>query len=209
MNSLKSSMLLMKNERGFTLVELLIVIVVIGILSAMMMLSSTEVAVSAKANNIVVAMRQWKTAALAWYADNADRVDSEGSIFEGRLYTDKNSGRSNFAENVKPSEIAKYLNGNYTDDWTVNTGLGAYHIKDKASNMEFWTDHVNGGKTWLIGCQFADNDNDKRLIQKLAGRAASAGLVYKNNSLPQYPSSGQNGNNDNLHRVWIVVADFR
>ena len=38
---------------GFTLVELLIVIVVIGVLSTMMMLSSTEAVSSAKANNIL------------------------------------------------------------------------------------------------------------------------------------------------------------
>ena len=54
-------------RRGFTLVELLIVIVVIGILSAMMMLSSTEAVTTAKANNIIAALRQWKTATLAWY----------------------------------------------------------------------------------------------------------------------------------------------
>lgn len=68
----------MKREikrRGFTLVELLIVIVVIGILSAMMMLSSTEAVSSARASNIVSNLRNLKTAALAWYLDNMGRSD--------------------------------------------------------------------------------------------------------------------------------------
>lgn len=57
-------------RKGFTLVELLIVIVVIGILSAMMMLSSTEAVSSARAADIVSDLRNLKTAALAYYADN-------------------------------------------------------------------------------------------------------------------------------------------
>ena len=57
-------------RKGFTLVELLIVIVVIGILSAMMMLSSTEATTSAKATAIVSNLRNMKTAALAYYADH-------------------------------------------------------------------------------------------------------------------------------------------
>ena len=51
-------------RKGFTLVELLIVIVVIGILSAMMMLSSTEAVSSAKAARIVADLRNVKTAYL-------------------------------------------------------------------------------------------------------------------------------------------------
>ena len=67
----------MKNikRKGFTLVELLIVIVVIGILSAMMMLSSTEAVTSARASNIVSNLRNFKTAAMAMYVDYYDKMD--------------------------------------------------------------------------------------------------------------------------------------
>lgn len=85
-------------RRGFTLVELLIVIVVIGILSAMMMLSSTEAVTSAKASNIVSNLRNLKTAALAMYVDSMDQFDKH---------------------EIEPeiAKVVKYMNGgeNFTD----------------------------------------------------------------------------------------------
>ena len=192
-------------RKGFTLVELLIVIVVIGILSAMMMLSSTEAVTSAKVNNIVSNLRNWKTAALSWYMDNIDRVDGNGNITKDANGNALNAN-SHFAENVKPSEIAKYLNGEFTE--CTKTGkMGAYAVKD-GSGVIYETDHINDGKTWLIGCQFAADDHDKRLLQKLEAHAASAGLIYKGNyevnKAPKYTATG-----DNRHFVWIEVIDFR
>ena len=67
-------------RRGFTLVELLIVIVVIGVLSAMMMLSSTEAVSSARASNIVSNLRNLKTAALAYYIDHIDAYENVETI---------------------------------------------------------------------------------------------------------------------------------
>ena len=107
-------------RKGFTLVELLIVIVVIGILSAMMMLSSTEAVSSAKAADIISDLRNLKTAALAWYADNLDKVDG---------------GSKTFGDGIK-NEIFKYLgtvsvDSHYTfqkvdSEWYVGrTGIDA------------------------------------------------------------------------------------
>ena len=107
----------MKNTKrsGFTLVELLIVIVVIGVLSAMMMLSSTEAVSSAKAADIISDLRNLKTAALAWYADNLDYVDND------KVRPGTNVKFSNL--NTDRTYIAKYLgNGEIKSEYLFSTG---------------------------------------------------------------------------------------
>lgn len=59
---------------GFTLLELLIVMVVIGVLSAMIMIAADEAITSAKASNIIANLRNLKTAVLAWHADSFDQI---------------------------------------------------------------------------------------------------------------------------------------
>ena len=62
----------MKNHKGFSLVELVIVMAVIGILSSMFMLSSSESISNANANNIITNLRNFSMAAMAYYTDNID-----------------------------------------------------------------------------------------------------------------------------------------
>lgn len=57
-------------KRAFTLVELLIAVMIIGILAGMMLMSAGSATDSAKAARIISDLRNMKAAALMYWADN-------------------------------------------------------------------------------------------------------------------------------------------
>ena len=153
-----------RKRKGFTLVELLIVIVVIGILSAMMMLSSSEAVSSAKATAIVSDLRNIKTAVLAYLADNADTKMYETPA-------DKAT--------IPNTDWLPYLNGKGDDlpakdsYWVVAQG-GLWYVECNIG------DQKNSLTALLKGKELAS------VKKKLAGRAKSVGLLttHATNSAP-------------------------
>ena len=65
-------------KKGFTLVELLIVIIIIGILAGMMMLSTGAATDKAEATKILSNMRNIKAATIMYYSDNNKWPDATG-----------------------------------------------------------------------------------------------------------------------------------
>lgn len=74
--------MLKRKSKGFTLVELLIVVIIIGILAGMMMLSTGGATAKAEATKIVSDMRNMKAAAIMVYADGGDWPEKIGDLSE-------------------------------------------------------------------------------------------------------------------------------
>ena len=136
-------------HKGFTLVELLIVVVVIGILSAMLVLSSAESAASANAAAIISDMTTIRTAALAYFADHAMEIDEAGKTFN---------------LSAQKKEVMKYL-----DQSTLNNNV--YEL------FNVYSSNKNADEDeWYVFCKFSDVA-DGRVKKKLQQRSQSVGLL--------------------------------
>ncbi len=172
------------NRKGFTLVELLIVIVVIGVLSAMMMLSSTEAVSSAKASNIISNLRNIKTATLAWYTDNLEIVKYGDNTWQIQALLCNNTDDAR-------TKLLSYL-GSDSSSISLNNGNagdpikeGGYGVCDNGSD--------NKRNTWFVGYKFAKGETS--IKEKVKSRASSIGLYF----------CGQTPNKNDDTVVWMKV----
>lgn len=157
------------NRKGFTLVELLIVIVVIGILSAMMMLSSSEAVSSAKATAIVSDLRSLKTAALAYFADHADEWMTSAP-------KDKSDAGA-----IPIDDILQYLNGKDIPN------KKAYKLIPSDKKDAWFVEISISGTSNSIPLYSNENSSECLAVKKkLAGRAKSAGLLKERNNPAPY-----------------------
>ena len=186
------------NRKGFTLVELLLAIVVIGILSVMFMFSSSEAISTTKAATIVANLQTLQKATTAWYFDNMDKVDPDG-----RVRLSKNDVRPIQEWGDAQLQISKYI---------ANSGAGTinFNTKSKQTNGTQNTemnkgcygvcDGGNGKRTmWYVGYRFRDNEDAVK--QKVKGRLKTfemhfaTGDAHKNNDVDA----------DQAAAVWLRV----
>ena len=159
-------------RKGFTLVELLIVIVVIGVLSAMMMISSTEAVSSAKAATIVSNLRNIKIATLSWYIDNLDKIDNTGKIKIGdetkpiQDYEGSQIGISKYIGN----ETSLKINTKFGD--SQNLPQGTYCVNAAEGSNE-------NSPAWYVGYCFKNGEDSVK--KKLMNRASSVGVYFTDN----------------------------
>ena len=145
-----------KARKGFTLVELLIVIGVIGILSAMAMIGGSEANNIAQASKIVEEMRVIGAAMNNYYADNRSAIEKEMVKEGGDVPTLIKTGIEAYMKNTDSIEVV-------ASGKSATKGMYSITV-------------VNGSEWWLTYTLPAAGTKVGKI---LANKAASEGLKGK------------------------------
>ena len=175
-------------RKGFTLVELLIVIIIIGILAGAMMLVAGTSRDSAEASRIISDLRNMKAAALMWMADNAATVTGDD-------WAALDTGQTNI------DQLNKYLDRPLVD--------GAHPYQFVVQTFTDNTDPAHTlGEAWLLGMSLENvREGVKSNLEK---QAKSAGLfggnatgIKSSDTWPLEASQYYTAATDTY--VWVVV----
>lgn len=146
-----------RHRRAFTLVELLIVIIIIGILSGMMLLTMSEVRAKAEATRIVGELRTIKNAAILSFSDHGQSWGSNSQDIIDHIndYLDQDLVGTS-GHTIPPR---RYL---------INIGnTKHYYNSDNSFSVK---------KSWCVSIRFEVETSEIKLRDKLAGMAEEAGI---------------------------------
>lgn len=142
-----------RKAKGFTLVELLIVVIILGILAGMMLLSTGSAADRAEATKIVSDMRTIQTAALMYCLDNNNNWTTELASLDKYLDQDMTTRTDYALGGTGTKDEPIYVS--YTKTPDLSAGVQA-KLADMAANTGLYSDnkcttkYASGTTVYLI-----------------------------------------------------------
>ena len=170
------------SNKGFTLLEILIVLVIIGILSCAMMLASAYIISSVKTIKIINNLKHLKKATYAWYTDNLAKIQPDGRV--------KFNGQINPIQEFNKHTLGIYHYLSLGNLLSLNASSG----EDSSNGKNSWKIIPEGGygiydagqnnrTTWFVGYKFEKGEEGVK--ERLKARAEADGLHFSD----KYPNS--------------------
>ena len=174
----------MRRHKGFTLLEMLVIIVIMGILSTAMYLSVINMSASADANNIINNMLMLRHATLTWYKENLSRmvIDSKGGY-----KINVNGTELTFDDFVKNygEEILRHIDNRdmlilhpFYDSKKSSNDTGDYTLQSMNNNKQWYVCYNSGSIGWTV-TKYGEESSILDIKEKLAGRAKGLDLKGK------------------------------
>ena len=139
-----------RTRKGFTLVELLIVMGIVGILGAMGLIAGQEATSAARATVIADNLEKLATAGMMFYEENSNEIDRTGQI-----------GGAAVTAAILAGGINAYLNDD-NEIAAVDTGDNTYFAAVSTA-----TDTT---QTWWVGYKFGDSDGNDQVRKVLVNK---------------------------------------
>ena len=136
------------NKQGFTLIELMVVIVIIGVLASLAIPRFTEASVKAKVAEAPRVIASFESAYLAAVAEGAGITKIEDLIFESPAKGDSTGGAGSKWFEYDGSQVTSITAATYTA--TAKEGIGG-GLKGKTLETVYASDSSGGGGTFTHG----------------------------------------------------------
>lgn len=189
-----------RTQKGFSLLELLIVIVVLGVLATVMLLSNIEAMNTANTAAVINNLTSLKKATSTWYLDNYFRVVKDGSKY--MVVTDGVQQEVKDFINQHGTEITQYLDNGTT-----------IALKEASSSVPadgYYFKALKNGKEWYMGYKFFNDahEKDESFMKKFESRASSLNLISITNADKPNAKAEKFGANKDKY-VYMLVLELK